>query len=210
MLSTADEDALIAAAQTGDVSARNRLVSAYAPLVLCIAAERVRPAQIEDATSEGALALIRAVELYDSAHDRPFSSFAAMLVRQHLTRWRKKERRVGFTGKSNQHLARVKPQAGSMDAELKDFEGVTTLHDILAADEPTAEQAHLDAEDRRERRMFLRRVLRSLRQLDPPARAMVVGRVHGKTFAEVAGGKSRQSAQQAIARVQAKLRSASL
>lgn len=84
-LSRAEESALIAAAQGGDVEARNRLIVAHLPFVKWWALKQKRPTWMElyDVIGVGVLGLIRAIEKY-KAGDCKLTNYAKFWMQAKL------------------------------------------------------------------------------------------------------------------------------
>lgn len=78
-------------AQAGDLEARNEAVSRNMPLVIRMAGNRSRWAELEDLTQEGVLGLIRAVETYDPSFGVPFAAHAITHIRSYLQRCRQRQ-----------------------------------------------------------------------------------------------------------------------
>ncbi|MGH7128623.1 MAG: sigma-70 family RNA polymerase sigma factor [Planctomycetaceae bacterium] len=73
---------------------RNRIVEANLPLVIAMARPfRDASTPIEELLNEGALPLLRAVELFDVRRGLKFSTYAARAIRNHFLRLRKRRAR---------------------------------------------------------------------------------------------------------------------
>lgn len=77
-----EEIALAARIKTGDISARNELVSRNLPLVSHLVKYFRHKATEEDLWQEGAASMIRAAEKYDPTRGTRFSTYAAFWIRQ--------------------------------------------------------------------------------------------------------------------------------
>lgn len=87
LLTAAQERALAARAQRGDMAARNALVEANLRLVVAIA-QKYRRASVSlfDLIQEGNLGLIRAAEKFDPSRGFRFSTYASWWIRQAVAR----------------------------------------------------------------------------------------------------------------------------
>lgn len=87
LLSKQEEQQLIAAAQAGDLGARNELMECNVRLVVSLARRyKCRSLVLEDMVQEGILGLVTAIEKFDLNRDLKFSTYATYWVRQAITR----------------------------------------------------------------------------------------------------------------------------
>lgn len=86
-LSAADETALCILARQGDTAARERLILGNLRLVRIIARSfEGRGLPTEDLVAEGVIGLMRAVDRHDPGRDTRLTTFAGILIKQHMQR----------------------------------------------------------------------------------------------------------------------------
>lgn len=143
---------LQAAVDEGE-AARNRLVQSYLPMVLKLAKEA--PDQDRgDAVSEGTLTLMKAIDLFDLSRGVAFSTYAYVAVQRRLWRFARDQRRH----------AKTFWQFGGDSPEPCDDDEAERL------------DAQLDLRTR------YRRLRRHFRKLSYRERAVVEGRMAGRTL----------------------------
>jgi RNA polymerase sigma factor (sigma-70 family) len=165
----ADRD-LFRRAQSGDVAARNAIVTANLGLVHAVARRYAahHPGELDDLTQAGALGLARAVERFDPERGVRFSTYAGLWVRASCTRYLAAQGDVsaGRVGRpsvqrrldavpdgEHEHRDRLRRQLVAMapalrlDAPLGDAEGSTHLDMVPDAgplpDELAAQRARV-------------------------------------------------------------------
>jgi RNA polymerase primary sigma factor len=117
LLTREEEVALARRIERGDRDARDRMIEANMRLVVSIARRYTgRGLPLEDLVQEGALGLIRAVELFDHRRGHAFSTYATWWIRQGvmdgLTR-------LGRTVRLPGHVERRVRRAGMAEAALE-------------------------------------------------------------------------------------------
>ncbi|HTI34775.1 MAG TPA: sigma-70 family RNA polymerase sigma factor, partial [Miltoncostaea sp.] len=150
LLTREEEVALARRIERGDRAARDRMIEANMRLVVSIARRHTgRGLPLEDLVQEGALGLIRAVELFDHRRGHAFSTYATWWIRQGvmdgLTRLGRTvrlpghiERRVRRAGVAEMTLERRLGRRPSA-AEVGDAIGVSAaeVHDLRRWDAAT-------------------------------------------------------------------------
>jgi RNA polymerase primary sigma factor len=90
-----EELSLLEDAKQGDISARNKLVEMHLPLAVNIARKYQNGRlSLQDLVQEGSLGLIRAVEEFDFAKGRKFSTYATWWVRQSIIKALQEQARI--------------------------------------------------------------------------------------------------------------------
>jgi RNA polymerase primary sigma factor len=149
-LSEEGERELVAAAQSGDLRARERLIEAFIPLIAAVARMYRQAPGVErnELIQEGVVGLLRALERYDPDRGVPFWGYAAWWVRQAMQQLvAELARPVVLSDRALRQLARVKDvhraqlRERGREPSLQELaEGtslsVEQLSDLVAADLP--------------------------------------------------------------------------
>ena len=149
-LAAGHERDLIAAAQAGDVGAREQLIEAFLPSIAGVARLYRRALGIErrELIQEGVVGLLRALERYDADRGVPFWGYASWWVRQAMQQLvAELTRPVVLSDRALRQLARIKDvhrtqsQAHGREptfAELADGASLTLdqVTDLILADQP--------------------------------------------------------------------------
>lgn len=158
-LTAEQERRLARAAQAGEASARDRLISANIPLVVSVARNYSNPRlEAEDLIQEGMIGLFTAVQRFDPERGFRFSTYATYWIKQRILRCLDKQGRmirvpvdVGYAARKAQQLreqlaeelgrepalAELAPECGVSVARLKAV--LECLEEPLPLDAPSEE-----------------------------------------------------------------------
>lgn len=176
-------------AKAGDIEARNALLESVIPLIIEVARKTRSSMEFLDRLHEGFMAALHAIDKFDPDRKIAFSTWVVLIVSQKIRQASVEDNLIRVPSSSVQATKKLKPETAEKAVRAQDIQGGYPRHGDYETCRQTLETPESEALEKEDRRLMQRRIERMTEAIDrlkPRWRAVVYGRMEGKTLEELA------------------------